>query len=256
MENVLVQQNAIVALDSLVNATSIDQVWTTLTQSLAGYGFDRLFYGYTRFHTRSGLGPRDDFLILSSMPEDYSDRYIREEMFRHAPMTRWARDNVGAMSWGWVSANKSSLNQSELAVLSFNQAFDVTAGYTIAFHDPVTRHKGAIALAARAGLSQTQVDSIWGRYGDEINVINQVAHLKFGTLPLPRSQQSLSPRQREVLEWVGDGKTTQDIATILDLTPATIEKHLRRARDTLSVETTAQAVRKASVLNQIYIVEP
>ena len=209
MGRILVQQNAINVLNALVEATSIDQVWSTLTRSMSAYGFDRLFYGYTRFHTRSGLGPRDDFLILSSMPEIYSEKYIREEMFRHAPMTRWARDNVGAMSWSWVSANKAGLNEKELAVLAFNQAFDVTAGYTIAFHDPVARHKGAVALAARDGLTQSQVDSIWGRDGAEINVINQVAHLKFGTLPLPR--QSLSSRQREVLEWVGDGKTAQDI---------------------------------------------
>jgi LuxR family transcriptional regulator len=33
---------------------------------------------------------------------------------------------------------------------------------------------------------------------------------------------------------------------------ATVEKHLRGARDALGVETTAQAVRKASVLNQIF----
>ncbi|MFV0358632.1 MAG: LuxR family transcriptional regulator, partial [Tropicimonas sp.] len=39
------------------------------------------------------------------------------------------------------------------------------------------------------------------------------------------------------------------------LTPATIEKHLRLAREALDVMTTAQAVLKASFLNQIFIVE-
>ena len=65
----------------------------------------------------------------------------------------------------------------------------------------------------------------------------------------------LTNRQREVLEWVGDGKTTQDIATIMDLTPATVEKHLRLARESLDVETTAQAVLKASFQNQIFLLE-
>ena len=60
----------------------------------------------------------------------------------------------------------------------------------------------------------------------------------------------------EVLEWVGDGKTTADIATIMGLTLATVEKHLRLARESLDVDTTAQAVLKASFQNQIYVLTP
>ena len=57
-----------------------------------------------------------------------------------------------------------------------------------------------------------------------------------------------------MLEWVGDGKTAQDISTIMGVSPATIEKHLRLAREALDVETTAQAVLKASFQNQLYAV--
>ena len=55
--------------------------------------------------------------------------------------------------------------------------------------------------------------------------------------------------------WVGDGKTTQDIALLMGLTPATVEKHLRLARDNLNVETTAQAVLKAALQNQMFVIE-
>ncbi|MEP3034604.1 MAG: sigma factor-like helix-turn-helix DNA-binding protein, partial [Pseudoruegeria sp.] len=49
--------------------------------------------------------------------------------------------------------------------------------------------------------------------------------------------------------------TTQEIAQIMGLTAATVEKHLRLAREVLDVETTAQAVLKASFNNQIFIIE-
>ena len=65
----------------------------------------------------------------------------------------------------------------------------------------------------------------------------------------------LTKRQREMLQWVGDGKTTQDIALLIVLTPATVEKHLRLAREALDVETTAQAVLKAAFYNQMFILE-
>jgi DNA-binding CsgD family transcriptional regulator len=81
-----------------------------------------------------------------------------------------------------------------------------------------------------------------------------VTHMKLLTLPYTGSR-SLTARQREVLQWVGDGKTAQDIAILMGLTPATIEKHLRLAREALDVETTAQAVLKAAFYNQMFVLD-
>jgi LuxR family transcriptional regulator len=62
----------------------------------------------------------------------------------------------------------------------------------------------------------------------------------------------LTQRQRETLEWVADGKTMQDVGLLMGVSPAMVEKHLRLARDALDVETTAQAVAKAALLNMIF----
>ena len=112
-----------------------------------------------------------------------------------------------------------------------------------------------MALTAREAINQDQVDAIWAIHGRTIHALCNVAHLKLMSLPYGNAKRSLTKRQREVLEWVGDGKTTQDIATIMGLTPATVEKHLRLAREVLEVDTTAQAVLKASMQNQIFLLE-
>ncbi len=77
-------------------------------------------------------------------------------------------------------------------------------------------------------------------------------HLKIVQLPSPNRRRNLTVRQREALEWVADGKTTGDIATIMEISPAMVEKHLKLAREALDVETTAQAVAKAALLNMIF----
>ena len=46
-------------------------------------------------------------------------------------------------------------------------------------------------------------------------------------------RRALSPRQRESLEWVADGKTTQDVALLMGVSAAMVEKHLRLAREAL-----------------------
>jgi LuxR family transcriptional regulator len=102
-------------------------------------------------------------------------------------------------------------------------------------------------------MRQHEVDAVWDEHGREITAINNVTHLRITSMPFASSRRALTPRQREALEWVGDGKTTQDIATIMGLTSATVEKHLRLAREALDVDTTAQAVLKASFQNQIFV---
>lgn len=243
------------SLKKLVEANCVETVWAILTDEMNEYGFDRLLYGFTRFRTAKTLGNRDDMMVLSNHTDDYVEKFFAHEMFSVAPMVNWASKNVGVMSWSWLSDHADELTEHQNRILEFNRQHGVISGYTISFPDSSSRQKAAIALTAKEGLSQTKVDALWRRKGEEIHFFNQVAHLKMASLPFPEALLRLSKRQREVLEWVSDGKTTQDTATIMGLTAATVEKHLRNARAALQVDTTAQAVMKASLQRQLFVLE-
>lgn len=58
----------------------------------------------------------------------------------------------------------------------------------------------------------------------------------------------VSPREIEVLAWVRDGKTNDEIAEILGLSMLTVKNHLRHAMKKLVVRTRGQAVAKAIAL--------
>ena len=242
-------------LDDIVSTTSVEALWDLHTTHMAAFGFDRLIYGYTRYNTLHSLGDPQDWVLLTNHDPDYMRAFLDDGLLFQAPMVRWALENSGACSWRWLEEMKrtENLSASERRVVEFNRKMQVTAGYTISFKSVSERVKAAIALTARPGLSQDAVEQIWARHGEEIIVANNVMHLKLLTLPYSGDRQ-LTKRQREVLQWVGDGKTAQDIAILLDLTPATVEKHLRLAREALDVETTAQAVLKAAFYNQMFVV--
>lgn len=244
-------------LTALTNTQSIEELWDMHTRKMATYGFDRLLYGFTRYRSGNSLGDPEDYVVLSNHSAAYTDVFMGQGLYSHAPMVKWVLENEGACSWNILAdlVENGALSEAERKVIAFNQSMDVTAGYSISFKSISPRSKGAIALTATAGLSQDEVDQIWERHGDDILVINNVAHLKIMTLPYSGPSRQLTKRQREALEWVGDGKTTQDIALLMGLTPATVEKHLRLARDSLSVETTAQAVLKAALQNQMFVME-
>jgi len=243
-------------LEDISEADTIEEIWSSLTEGMKEYGFDRLLYAYTRFRFGASLGDPLDSIVLSSHDSEYTEGYISEGHYSNGPMLRWSVENDGACSWSWLeSIPDVSLTEGERKALAFNREHNVIAGYTIGFKTDSVRNRGGIGLTAAPGITQAQVDATWERHGREILVMNNMAHLKIISLPYSSSRRALTARQREVLEWVGEGKTMQDIATIMGLTSATVEKHLRLAREALDVDTTAQAVLKASFQNQIFILE-
>lgn len=241
----------------LSNCQSLEELWEGHCSQMAEFGFDRLLYGFTRYRTATSLGDPEDFVILTNHSKAYTDVFLGEGKYFTAPMVRWALDHEGAGSWRMLidMLKTGTMTDAEKKMFEFNQKMDVTAGYTISFKSISQRSKGAIALTARPGLSQDDVDAVWAEHGRDIHLMNNIAHLKILTLPFTAPNRSLTKRQREALEWVGDGKTTQDIAMLMGLTPATVEKHLRLARESLSVETTAQAVLKAALQNQMFVMD-
>ncbi|WP_439524158.1 LuxR family transcriptional regulator [Marivita sp.] len=243
------------ALLDLTHSASIEELWDLHCRRMADFGFNRLLYGFTRFRTATSLGDPNDFIILSNIDSDYVEHFVHNGLYQSAPMVRWAVDNDGAASWTVLQMmlQSGTVTNDELRILDFNAKHGITAGFSISFRSLSDRAKGAIALIAEPGLSQTDVDAMWDRWGELIQLMNNIVHLKILTLPYTPPNQALTKRQREALEWVGSGKTMQDIATIMGLTPATVEKHLRLAREALNVDTTAQAVLKAALQNQMFV---
>ena len=243
-------------LDALTGAKTDQVLWHRHCAAMQSFGFDHLLYGCTRYLSPTSLGDPLDWTVLTTYPEGYMRDYVGLGHIHHAPMVRWALDHPGQQtSWQIIRSmvERHALSPREMEVLAFNQKFGITAGVTISFPTASDRTAAAIALAAGPGRSQAEIDAIWRDLQTELVILNNVMHLKLMTLP-QSGHRPLTPRQLEVLQWAGDGKTTQDIATLLNRTPATVEKHLRLARSALGVETTAQAVLKAAFSNQMFVV--
>lgn len=60
--------------------------------------------------------------------------------------------------------------------------------------------------------------------------------------PASRALETLTPREREILEHVADGRTNGEIARLLWISPGTVRKHLENAYAKLEVHTRTAAV--------------
>lgn len=54
----------------------------------------------------------------------------------------------------------------------------------------------------------------------------------------------LTKRQKEIMDWIAEGKTSAEAAIILDISPRTVEKHLEAVFQRLGVENRIAAVRR------------
>jgi DNA-binding NarL/FixJ family response regulator len=59
------------------------------------------------------------------------------------------------------------------------------------------------------------------------------------------SARSLSPREREVLQLLAEGKSMKEVAAVLDISPRTVEFHKYKIMEALGIKTNAELVQYA-----------
>lgn len=233
-------------------------VWRHFAGVMRGFGLNGLLYAYQRGFAGGQLQLRGrSYLFAQHDPQFLDDLLASGQMMRSRALL-WARENCGTLSWrelaAWAALHMPQASDAGTREIWLRHGF--RAGYVVSFRDPAGRIDGIMSLSAR-GFDQQAVDAIWAEHGRLISVIGQVTHLRLSAMPGPTDQPdqrdpALSSRQREVLEWIAVGKTTADVAEIMGLRPATVEKHLRLARQTLGAETTPQAVMTATLRDEIF----
>ncbi|MBL4917248.1 helix-turn-helix transcriptional regulator [Szabonella alba] len=241
-------------LNDIANSATLDEAWAAATPRFAELGFARVNYGLTRFRLDWSVGDPDDAIYLSTASPEYMRFYFKGGHFSRTPIFRWLVYNTGLTTWRWVEEDYAAghLSPGETEAVRLNLSLQVRAGLTISFPTQNRRVKAALGLIADPGLDHDDVDRILAQHGAEIEAISHMLHFRIASLPPAYALRRLTDRQREALEWVADGKTTQDIALLMGISAAMVEKHLRLARAALNVGTTAQAVAKGTLLNMIF----
>jgi len=231
-------------LDLILRATDDTVLWADHTARMTAFGFDRVVYRARQGAAFDGLRDSHDWTVLSNHPKEFTDALIAGDLLFDNQMVRRCVDAGGVCGW-----SLSDLSQGDdTALPDLMRTWNLQHGYTICFAVPDVRGFAVVDLAADPGLSRADVDAIWAAHGDQVVLTNMVFNLKRMTLRFSDAP-ALTARQTEVLQWVGYGKTVQDIAILLGVTSATVDKHLRLARDSLHAETTAQAIYRASFYN-------
>ena len=243
--------------ERLLSLPSIDEIWGAFSDDMARRGYEFAFYAVRPFIDVPTLRRESDVDIRSTYPADFMDEMASGGHMANSPWVRWSYENQGAIGTDFIYSAEAApyRNRRSMAALDCAHRHGVGNGHIVSLHRLSARMHGALALTPHRGATQAHADKLWAKHGREIMVLTALMHLRIGAMPRIGPNDGLTRRQREVLEWISSGRTVAEVAAILGVTPPTVEKHLRLARETLGVGTTAQAILKAHLRNQIFVRE-
>jgi len=232
----------------MLAATNVEELWPVLLRTVKPFGFDGVLYGTNRLARGEAFGRRPDSFFLSDLPSHVMELFWDNEQYRDTVVADWAMRNNGVQSlrYGKEAYDSGQMTPRQKAIHEALFGAGITSGIAIGFNEDNSCMTTGIGLI-NFGATHDETEAIWAAHETVLMIYAQVFQLKMSTLALPMPRKDLTPRQLEVLRWVAEGKTNAEVATILGLSSATIEKHLRQSRETLGVSTTLQAVLHAQI---------
>ncbi len=172
-------------------------------------------------------------------PPGWHERYLERGYLDVDPIIHRLR--ISRHPFGWHEVETKKKTRSSM-VMDEATEFDLRAGYNV----PIRSVNGQLATVMFAG------DRFELASEDRLIValIATYAHDKMrelmGVRPIhPNQERPLTPREIEVLKWSAEGKTTEDIATILSVSVPTIQCHVTNACKKLDVVNRVQATARA-----------
>jgi LuxR family transcriptional regulator/LuxR family quorum-sensing system transcriptional regulator CciR len=206
-------------------APTIDAVWAIVEAYARESGYSRAFYLHlprpgaqeAPFHR----GGRDPVLVA---------QYIEEKLYLVDPCVMHALQSAAPFALRAVARSRS-LSPAEEAYRGALEAQDLADGVGVPAFGPALR-AGYFELGhparAPAPAGEAQREAHW---------VCQLAHLRICALLAEASAAAtpLTAREREILEWVAQGKSNETIAIILGISPHTVDTYLRRIYEKLGV---------------------
>jgi len=193
--------------------------------------------------------PPDEGMVLNNRPQDYIDHYKEQNYLMRDPLVTELRKTVQPYSWSDVRQRRK-LTKTENKIIDEGREFGVREGIII----PIVTLSGSLSVFSPCGpepdLSQRARSAL-----EIIGIYSQQA-LKRALIRTQREEAAhtpLTPREREIMQWVAIGKSDEEIATLLSIGASTVTTHVESAKRKLDAFRRTYAVVQAIRFGEISI---
>ena len=178
-----------------------------------------------------------DLTVANGWPPEWFEIYTRENFSVMDPIPQYGVSTVQPFEWAEARYDKDS-NPAAHLVMTRATEFRLMQGYCIPLHYD---EGGAVISMATEQLTIDPVAK------SALQLIGIYAHNRIRSLgrPKPEKRDLLTPREREILRWAADGKTSWEVSVILHISERTVKFHLNQASHKLNAVNRTAAVAKA-----------
>lgn len=183
--------------------------------------------------------------IFSNYPEDWQTQYQSKNYIAIDPSVQVATKSLLPIVWS------DDLFNTVPNLWEEARAYGLHFGVAQSIRD----FNGITSMLtlARSNESITEVELNTKRF--EITWLTQIAHIRMSKywVPkvIPEVNAKLSTREKEVLRWTADGKTSCEISCILKIAECTVNFHINNALVKLNASNKVAATIKAAMLGLI-----
>ncbi len=220
---------------------SLDAAATKLTDRILGYSAANLVdilkqiaveYGLKHIcHMGLDIGKSSDTNVLTAVvtyEKEWQARYFLKGYFAVDPVTERGRESLLPFDWDDLALEKPD------AAEFFEDAFAHGVGrYGLTFPVRNRRSMSIVTFTSDAGRDEWEMFKRLNmpRLQQLAALIDSAAAATTSNKPPPKAQ--LSRREEQCLIWAARGKTHQEVADILVLSPSSVRSHLDTARHKL-----------------------
>ncbi|MGC2856015.1 LuxR family transcriptional regulator [Novispirillum sp. DQ9] len=231
----------------------VEEVSAVLDRLAVAAGFRAFLYaGGTAFNPRTGghrIWARTP-LVVNSFPGEWIRTYHENDFGTIDPVLAGAMAAAVPFVWDAEQVDRARLDRPVAGFLSAGHDYGVTRGLTIPVYGPAGGfglftflHEGAIEDFRRVvDLRARELHLACLYYHPVIQRLEEHA---------PRPTPKLTAREKEVLYWAAEGKTSDETGVILSVAEKTVQYHMYNALRKLDCYTKPQAVAKAILMGLI-----
>jgi len=229
-------------IERINSAETPEQAFADFCVIMNGYGYDRIAYSLVTDHPSLGL-PRQHGLA-TSYPEDWMKYYREKDYARIDPVTQTVLASRKPFFWSDV-VNMPGLAAPSLRLMNEAKDSGVTDGIGISLCGKHGELVG-IGLARHDDCNENNYNTLAEAY-----LLSVYFHETYRDLLTAPLHIELTERQVEILSWAAEGKTDEDIASIVGISTNTVRFHWKRVFTKLEANGRIYAISKALRLGLI-----
>lgn len=225
--------------EDTTEANSQDELYALYRKAVEQYGFDIFVHSFITEHSTIHK-PREDHYHGPVLAGWY-ERYVEKEYWNIDPIRQSLYKRPGARTWSDIASHEQTTPEQQLFLREVDDA-GFHSGITVPIYGP----RGEIAALSVASTSENITHSpyLLSAIQSLSNQLHSASIVLLGKQAEPPDVK-LTPREKEILKWLVDGKSNTVIAALLSISENSVKFHLKNIFSKLDISTRQTAVLKA-----------